>query len=44
MKHAELMNEADKSDLLKAVALVKEGRKLRERVFARLRARAFRRK
>jgi hypothetical protein len=42
MKHAEWMTETDRADLERAGQLVTEGKKLRQQVFARLRARAFR--
>lgn len=43
MKHSELMTDEDRRDLDRASQLVEDGRKLRKQVFARLRARAFRR-
>jgi hypothetical protein len=43
MKHADLLTDKDRADLIRAEQLVEEGRKLRKQVFARLRARAFRR-
>lgn len=42
MKYADLMDDQDRADLAEAASQVENGRKLRKRVFARLRARAFR--
>jgi hypothetical protein len=42
MKYDHLMDEKDHADLAEAKRLTEEGRALRKRVFARLRARAFR--
>jgi hypothetical protein len=43
MKHADLLTEKDRRDLEVAEEMVKGGKMLRKLVFARLRARAFRR-
>jgi len=42
MKYADLMNDKDRADLAQSGQLVDDGKALRRRVFARLRARAFR--
>lgn len=42
MKYEHLMTEQDRDDLVRAASRVEEGKALRRRVFARLRARAFR--
>lgn len=42
MKHADLLTEIDHIDLKRAGELVESGKRLRKQVFARLRARAFR--
>lgn len=43
MKYEHLLDDKDRADLERAAALVVEGKALRKRVMARLRARAFRR-
>lgn len=43
MKHADLMDDKDRADLCDALKVVEEGRLLKRRVMARLRARAWRR-
>ena len=42
MKHESHLKENDRADLERASCLTLEGKELRRRVFARLRARAFR--
>ena len=44
MIHDNLMTDKDKADLERAAELIAEGRKLRTRVYGRLRARAHREK
>lgn len=44
MKHAALMDDRDKDDINRSDALIVEGKSIRKRVLARLRARAFRSK
>ena len=43
MKHKEEITEADQRDLDLAASMVKDGRALRQRVLARIRARVWRR-
>jgi hypothetical protein len=44
MKHSEYMKPGDQADMLRAAEMVAGGKKLRSQVFARLRARAFRKR
>jgi len=44
MKYAKLMNDKDRDDLARSGQLVADGKDLRRRLMARLRARAFRMK
>lgn len=42
MKHEELWSDKDRGDLARSTQMAKDAKKLRRQVFARVRARAFR--